>query len=124
MPTGTSVKIPGAPWEPAAPAMSTRVRDLVVSLLGTGTCTIDRVAQHLGVDRRTIHRHLLREGETFSEILDAVRRELAARYLADGRRSLAEVSSLLGFSAPSGFTRWHRKQFGAAPSRRRPPRTS
>ena len=41
-----------------APDMTTRVRELVVMLLGTGTCTIDRVAQHLGVDRRTIHRHL------------------------------------------------------------------
>ena len=32
--------------------MSTQVRELVVMLLGSGTCTIDRVAQHLGVDRR------------------------------------------------------------------------
>jgi AraC-like DNA-binding protein len=103
----------------AEPAMAMRVRDLVVALLGTGTCTIDRVAQHLGVDRRTIHRHLLREGENFSGIVDAVRRELAARYVGDGRRSLAEVSSLLGFSAPSGFSRWYRQQFDAAPSRRR-----
>ncbi len=95
-----------------------QVRGLVVALLGSGTCTIDRAAQHMGVDRRTIHRRLAKEGESFSSIVDAVRRELAERYLAD-RRSLAEVSMLLGFSAPSGFSHWYRRQHAASPSSRR-----
>lgn len=96
--------------------MTAEVRQLVLSLLGTGPCTIELAAQHLGVDRRTIHRHLAREGETFSGIVDAVRRELAERYLKDRDRPLAEVSLLLGFSAPSGFSRWYRQQFNAKPS--------
>ena len=79
------------------PDMINRVRDLIVKLLGTGTCTIDRVAQHLGVDRRTIHRRLAHEGESFSGLVEAVRRELAERYISDPHRSLAEVSLLLGF---------------------------
>ena len=102
-----------------APDVITRVRELIVMLLGTGTCTIDRVAQHLGIDRRTIHRRLAREGETFSGLVDAVRRELAERYVKERHRSLAEVSSLLGFSAPSGFSRWYRQRFKAKPSERR-----
>ena len=65
-----------------------------MTLLGEGTCTIDRAAQHLGVDRRTIHRRLAKEGQTFSSIVDAVRRELAQRYLADNR-SLADIAMLL-----------------------------
>jgi AraC-like DNA-binding protein len=101
-----------------APDAAAEVRDLVVMLLGTGECTIDRAAQHLGVDRRTIHRRLQRDGKTFSDI-DAVRREFAQRYLKDRKRSLAEVASLLGFSAPSGFSRWYRHQFGATPSQQR-----
>jgi len=95
------------------------VRKLVVMLLGTGECTIDRVAQHLGIDRRTVHRHLAREGQTFSRVVDAVRRELAARYLKDSHRTLADVSGLLGFAAPSGFSRWYRRQFDVKPSQRR-----
>jgi AraC-like DNA-binding protein len=106
-----------------APDMTTRVRELVVMLLGGGTCTIDRVAQHLGIDRRTIHRHLAREGRTFSGLVEAVRRELAERYVNEPHRSLAEVSSLLGFSAPSGFSRWYRQRFKAKPSARRAPVT-
>ena len=96
-----------------------RVRELVVQLLGSGTCTIDRVAQHMGIDRRTIHRHLAREGETFSALVEAVRCELAERYVKEHHRSLAEISSLLGFAAPSGFSRWYRQRFKAKPSERR-----
>ncbi len=99
--------------------MSTRVRELVVMLLGTGTCTIDRVAQHLGIDRRTVHRRLAHEGATFSGLVEAVRRELAQRYVKDPHRSLAEVSLLLGFSAPSGFSRWYRQRFKMKPSEQR-----
>jgi AraC-like DNA-binding protein len=101
------------------PGYATQVREIVFTLLGTGVCTIDRVAQQFGVDRRTLHRRLADEGESFSAILDAVRRELVARYLDNRERSLADVSSLLGFSAPSGFSRWYRKQFDSAPSNRR-----
>jgi AraC-like DNA-binding protein len=96
--------------------MTTQVRRLVVTLLGTGGCTIDRAAQHFGVDRRTVHRRLSGEGQTFSGIVDDVRRELAFRYVRDGHRSLAEVSTLLGFAAPSGFSHWYHKQFAEKPS--------
>lgn len=96
--------------------MTAQVRDLVVQLMATGSCTIEVTARHLGVDRRTVHRHLAQEGETFSGIVEAVRRELAERYVIEGRRPLADISALLGFSAPSSFSRWYRQQFGASPS--------
>jgi len=96
-----------------------QVREVVVQLLPTGTCTVERAARHLGVDRRTIHRRLARENATFDGIVDDVRRELAERYVADRHRPLAEVSSLLGFSAPSAFSRWYRRQFDATPASRR-----
>ena len=99
--------------------MTNHVRDLIVKLLGTGACTIDRVAQHLGVDRRTIHRHLAREGGSFSSLVEAVRRELVERYISDPHRSMMEVSLLLGFSTPTGFSRWYRQHFKAKPSERR-----
>jgi len=96
--------------------MATKVQELVVTQLGTGSCTIKRTAQHLGIDPRTIQRRLAVEGRTFGGILEAVRRELARRYVKERHRPLAEVSALLGFAAPSGFTRWHRRQFGVTPS--------
>lgn len=100
---------------PSQPVTS-QVRDLVVQLLGTSDCKIEVAARHLGVDRRTVHRHLAQEGVTFSRIVEAVRIELAERYVSDGRRSLADLSAQLGFSAPSSFSRWYRQRFGASPS--------
>ena len=99
--------------------MSAQVRELIVTLLGTGRCTIELVAQHLGVDRRTIHRQLASEGQSYSALVDAVRRELADRYLRDRKRSMTEISSLLGFAAPSGFSRWYQRQFNGTASEQR-----
>ena len=104
---------------PPGSPVSTAVRGLVVTLLGTGQCTVATVAQHLGVDRRTVHRHLDAEGQTFSAIVEAVRHELAARYLKDRRRTLAEISSMLGFAEPSGFSRWYRRYYDTPPSAQR-----
>jgi AraC-type DNA-binding domain-containing proteins len=102
--------------ESQAPAesgrFSSQVRQLVVMQLSSGQCTVDRVAQLLRIDRRTIHRRLLAEGHTFTDVLESVRHELVTRYVADPRTSLAQVSSLLGFAAPSGFSRWYRQRFG------------
>ena len=93
-----------------------KVRELVLVLLPSQTCTVDRVAQHLGVDRRTIHRQLARHGDTFSGIVDAVRSELVARYLEDPDRRLAVVADLLGFSALSAFSRWFQCRNGCSAS--------
>jgi AraC-like DNA-binding protein len=99
--------------------LGSQVRRLVLTLLSSGTGNVEVIAQHLGIDRRTVHRRLAHEGETFSHIVANVRRELAERFLADPQRNLAEISSLLGFSSISGFSRWHRQQFGKTASQRR-----
>jgi AraC-like DNA-binding protein len=95
----------------AAP-MAERVRQLIVLLLPRGRCRAEVVAQHLGVDRRTVTNQLAVDGATFSSLVDGIRKDLLSRYLKDGTRPLSEISALLGFSAPTAFARWHRKQFG------------
>ena len=62
-----------------------RVRQLIVLLLPRGLCRVDVVAQHLGVDRRTVHRKLLGEGTSFSALLETERRALAGRYVEGTR---------------------------------------
>ncbi len=96
-----------------------RVRQLIVLLLPRGLCRIEVVAQHLGVDRRTVHRRLLSEGTSFSALLEAERRAIASRYVDGTDRPLTEVAALLGFSAPSVFSRWYRGSFGASAVRQR-----
>ena len=106
--------------------LSETVRECIYLMLPSGLCTVDTVAKRLGLNRRTLHRHLAREGKTFSSIIDSVRAELATRYI--GSRDLASISDLLGFSARSAFARWFRSQFGCSVSEWRatqlsPPKT-
>jgi AraC-like DNA-binding protein len=108
--------------ERARTTLADRVRELVVLLLPRGHCRVEVVAQHLGFDRRTVARRLAAEGTTFSALVDSVRGDLAGRYLSEGARPLADVAALLGFSAPSAFSRWHRQRYrAAARDRRRAP---
>jgi AraC-like DNA-binding protein len=85
-------------------------------LLPAGDCNVDRVAQLMGVDRRTVHRRLAAEGASFTELLDTIRRELVIRQLIHTNRPLSEVASLAGFSSLSTFSRWFRQAFGVQPS--------
>ena len=96
--------------------MRDNARECVQALLPSGLCSADRVAKHLGVDRRTLHRHLARDGETFLTLVDSVRSELAIRYIDNRARPLASVADSLGFSALSAFSRWFRGRFGCSVS--------
>ncbi len=93
-----------------------RVRELVEMLLPTGRCSVDQVARSLGVDRRTVHRRLAREGQTFSSVLDSTRRGLAEHMVLNRNRTLTDVAQMLAFSSHSNFTRWFQAQFGCSPT--------
>jgi AraC-like DNA-binding protein len=93
-----------------------RARQIVRMLLPSGLCSVDRVAEHLGMHRRTLSRQLAAEGESFTSIITGVRAELAQEYLANSKRRVYEVAELLGFSSAGDFSRWFRDQFGRTPS--------
>jgi AraC-like DNA-binding protein len=96
--------------------LSDEVREIVSEALPSGRCSLRPVSVHLGVDRRTIHRRLAREGETFSTIVNAVRTEMVTRFMQDRDRPLYMVAESLGFSALSAFSRWFRTRFGRSAS--------
>jgi AraC-like DNA-binding protein len=96
--------------------LADKVGDLIVALLPDGLCSVERVAQHLGMDRRTLHRRLTGEGTTFSAILDATRLDMAASLLINSDRPLLSVADLLGFSSLSAFAHWFRRKFGQSAS--------
>ncbi|QBY54895.1 AraC family transcriptional regulator [Cupriavidus oxalaticus] len=95
------------------------VRRIIPLLLPGGRCTIEQVADHLGVVCRTVQRRLAEEGQSFSSIVNDIRTELATRHVLESDRPLTEVATLLGFSAPSGFSRWYHAQFGCSPKESR-----
>jgi AraC-like DNA-binding protein len=91
------------------------IRHAIVMLLPSGRCSIRQVSEHLGVACRTVQRRLAEQGEDFSSLVNEIRASLATRHLSEGDRPLLEVAGLLGFAAQSGFSRWHRDQFGCSP---------
>lgn len=96
-----------------------QVRQAILDLLPGGRCSIELMAQRLGLNCRTVQRRLADKGVCFSELVQELRLELAQRHVQGGVRPLSEVASLLGFSAASGFTRWYVGQFGHSPSQAR-----
>jgi len=101
---------------PPAADLVDRVRELVQALLPVGQCTMPQVARALGVTKRTLHRHLQAQGETFTAIVDSTRADLAQRHLANHRHTVTDVACLLGFASPSAFSRWFHRQFGVSPT--------
>lgn len=98
-------------------SMADKVRRLVIALLPSGACSIDRVAEHLGMDARTVQRRLASQGESYSGLLNEIRTDLAGRYVENRERPLSEVAALLGFASLSAFSHWFAGQFGCSVSR-------
>ena len=96
--------------------MADQVRKLVVTLLPSGMCSLDRVAQHLGVSRRTVSSHLAHHGQSYMSIVDDVREDMVMGYLAHTTRPVSEVATLVGFSSLSAFSRWFGNRFGSSVS--------
>jgi AraC-like DNA-binding protein len=113
---------------PRRDTVADHVKELVEMLLPLGRCSTQQVARSLGVTQRTLHRHLAAQDESFSEIMHRTRESLAERHLATEHHSLIDVSLMLGFNAPSAFSRWFRQRFDVSPTQwrsgaggRRPP---
>ena len=99
--------------------LEAQVREFVQSRLASGKCTVELAARQLGLDLRTLQRQLAAAGTSFVDIVQGVRTGLIPQYLEDSDRPLAEVAELLGFSALSAFSRWHKTHDGRSPSARR-----
>lgn len=93
-----------------------RVREVLTQRLAHGEPSQEDVAELLNMSARTLQRKLAEGGNTYKEILDETRRDLALAYLSAPRHSVSDVTYLLGFSASSSFTRAFRRWTGQSPS--------
>lgn len=103
--------IPGA----AEHSVTQDVRRSIYLLLPMGRAGIEQIARSMGMNVRTLQRRLDEEGETFSGLINAVRMELAHRYIANPKYPLGRIADLLGYSNHSAFTRWFIAQFKQTP---------
>lgn len=93
-----------------------KVRQVVRTLLPSGSCTAERVADQFCIHRRTLHRLLAEQGTTFEQVVDTMRRDIAFTTLEQSDVKLAQLSEMLGYHEPSAFTRAFRRWTSMSPS--------
>ena len=105
-----------APLDENKDNMSTAVRRTLWSLLPSGRPSVWQTAREMGISVRTLQRRLGDEGNSFSAVLDNLRRDVSEELLGEGGRSVADIAFLLGYSEPSAFHRAYRRWQKSHPS--------
>jgi AraC-like DNA-binding protein len=91
---------------------SKRVAQVIAQRLPSEPCTIEAIAEVLGVHRRTLARRLERDGHSYSALLQKARRQIAQHAAANRHLTLTEAAEVTGFQNLSSFSRWFKATFG------------
>ena len=95
------------------------IKAKVIAELSTGAmeswASIDEIASMLGMSTSTLHRRLKEEGQSFGEIKEERRRNLAISLLKNSSLPIAEIAQRVGYAEPSAFFRAFNRWFGATP---------
>ena len=92
------------------------VVDKIIERLPDGAPNQQQIASALNVSNRTLQRKLREEGNSFMDLLQHTRLQLARKYLGSPGRSVVETAYLLGFSEPSTFSRAFKRWTGQSPA--------
>ncbi|TAM12631.1 MAG: AraC family transcriptional regulator [Nevskiaceae bacterium] len=92
------------------------VRECLLKQFHFGDTTKSRTAKLMHMTERTLSRRLRDEGTTFRDVLDKLREELAYEYMRDSDATIEHISSQLGFSDASTFSRAFQRWTGRRPS--------
>jgi AraC-like DNA-binding protein len=96
------------------------IKAQIVAELSTGTMdtwgNVDEIAQKLGMSTSTLHRRLKEEGQSFGEIKEERRRNLAISLLKKTDLPIAEIARQVGYAEPSAFFRAFNRWFDVTPN--------
>ena len=95
--------------------MTQTVKDLILATLPSVQLDMAKVADHLGLSRKTLYRRLKAEGSSFQMVFDQARKQLAAKHLSESMLSVEGVAFMLGFAEASSFHRACKRWFGLSP---------
>jgi AraC-like DNA-binding protein len=102
-------------FHPTESALAEQVASLSRLLLPVGHCTTEAIAKQLAMHPRTLQRRLADEGIRCQDIIDVERQRQAARYLAEPRLYLGQITRMLGFAEQSSLNRACMRWFGKTP---------
>lgn len=97
-------------------SFSEKLRPALRRLLIAQSCTLAETAAQLGMQSRTLNRRLQAEGTTFQAEADAARYLMARQLLLGTQQSIAEITSIIGYSDTSAFTNAFKRWSGISPS--------
>lgn len=98
---------------------SRKVRRLISRQMSTEKIDADTLARQCHMSRQTLYRRLKKEGLSFHDLVEQVRKDKALRYVAADQYALGEIAFLLGFSELSAFSRAFKRWTGMAPAQYR-----
>jgi len=101
---------------PPADGFLDNVRRAVAAALPGGEPSVEATSAALAMSQRTLQRRLHEQKTSHQDVVDAVRRDLAVRYLVNERVAIGEVAYLLGFSDPTTFHRAFKRWTGSTPN--------
>lgn len=81
------------------------IRATIAALLPSGDLSLQRTAFRLGVNSRSLQRHLFGMGTSYSEQVMDVRLKRACQLLEKTNMRVSEIAAELGFAHASGFSR-------------------
>lgn len=82
--------------------------------------SIQQVAQIADMSVRSLHRRLAAEGQSFTQLADELRAEIAIEMLKHSDAPVAEIAQKLGYSRVFNFTRAFMRWTGKLPAAYRP----
>jgi AraC-like DNA-binding protein len=88
-----------------------QVQAVIRGLMPYAPCSLKDVSQAMGIGPRTLQIRLKRHGDSFVDIRDSVRADLASKYLQHSDLTAVRVAEILGYGDPTSlsrsFRRWH-----------------
>ncbi|MEZ5501212.1 MAG: AraC family transcriptional regulator [Halioglobus sp.] len=93
------------------------VRRLLRSMVTSSSCSVEAVAEQVGMHRRAVNRKLAAAGTTLRQMRDEARREVACQLLENTNNSVTDIATMLGYADAASFTRGFQRWTGSTPSR-------
>ncbi len=92
-----------------------QVTTLIQQTLGVQEASIERIAELLEINKRTLQRQLKERDVVFRELINDIRIKNACWFLQSSTMDITILSAILGYNDVSGFSRAFKKSKGISP---------
>jgi len=94
---------------------SAAIRSLIKNDFSDGLPSFEQMAKNLHMSESSLRRRLIKEDNSYQNIKDQVRCEIAIERLRHDTVKINELAGMLGFTEPSSFVRSFRSWTGVTP---------